>query len=98
VKKTRRSACLQDLAEHRLDVLLLDNPVTSLSRVRAFNHALGSCGVTIFGAKSLAASYRKGFPKSLDGAPFLLPDRRIQSPSLARPVDEPRKHSTAHCR
>jgi LysR family transcriptional activator of nhaA len=76
---------LQDLAEHRLDVLLLDNPITSLSRVRAFNHALGSCGVTIFGAKSLAAMYRKGFPKSLDGAPFLLP---IEGSNLRRSLDQ----------
>lgn len=64
---------LADLAEHRLDVVLSDAPVTSMVRVKAFNHLLGSCGVTLFGAPAVAASYRKRFPACLDGAPFLLP-------------------------
>jgi len=64
---------LADLSEHRLDVVLSDAPVMPLVRVRAFNHLLGTCGVTLFGASSLAARYRKGFPACLDGAPFLLP-------------------------
>jgi len=34
---------------------------------------LGECGVSIFGTKELAAKYRRGFPKSLDGAPFIIP-------------------------
>ena len=64
---------LADLAEHRLDVVLSDAPVTSMVRVKAFNHLLGSCGVTLFGVSAIAASYRKNFPACLDGAPFLLP-------------------------
>ena len=31
------------------------------------------CGVSIVGTERLAASYRRGFPRSLDEAPFLLP-------------------------
>jgi LysR family transcriptional activator of nhaA len=29
--------------------------------------------VSVFGARRLAGAYRRGFPRSLDGAPFLLP-------------------------
>jgi LysR family transcriptional activator of nhaA len=41
--------------------------------VRAFNHLLGECGITFFGAPALAEAYAPGFPRSLDGAPLLLP-------------------------
>jgi LysR family transcriptional activator of nhaA len=41
--------------------------------VRAYNHLLGECPVSVFGADRLAKAYRRGFPRSLDGAPFLLP-------------------------
>jgi LysR family transcriptional activator of nhaA len=34
---------------------------------------LGESGVTFFGTKRLAARYRRGFPRSLDQAPLLLP-------------------------
>jgi LysR family transcriptional activator of nhaA len=64
---------LADLAEHQLDVVLSDAPLTSMVRVKAFNHLLGSCGVTLFAAPAVAAPYRTNFPACLDGAPFLLP-------------------------
>ncbi|MBI5083176.1 MAG: transcriptional activator NhaR [Acidobacteria bacterium] len=64
---------LAALAEHRLDVVLSDAPITSMMPVKAFNHLLGTCGVTLFAAPHLAARYRKKFPASLDAAPFLLP-------------------------
>ena len=66
---------LRDLAEHRLDVVLSDTPLTSLVRVKAFNHLLGTCGVTLFAAPRLASRYRRGFPACLDDAPFLLPTK-----------------------
>jgi len=64
---------LADLALHTLDVVISDAPVPPGSNIRAFNHLLGETSITIFGTKSLASQYRKGFPKSLDGAPMLLP-------------------------
>ncbi len=64
---------LGELAEHRLDVVLADVPVTPVARGRAFHHLLGSCGVTLFGTRVLATRYGSRFPKGLDGAPFLLP-------------------------
>jgi LysR family transcriptional activator of nhaA len=56
-----------------LDVVLADAPVGPAVRVRAYNHLLGECAVSVFGADPLARAYRRGFPRSLDGAPFLLP-------------------------
>lgn len=46
---------LADLAEHQLDVVLSDATLTSMVRVKAFNHLLGSCGVTLFAAPAVAA-------------------------------------------
>ena len=66
---------LVDLAEHRLDVVLSDVPITAATGVKAFNHLLGTSGLTWFGAPELANRYRKGFPKSLNGAPVLLPSQ-----------------------
>ncbi|MDB4931133.1 MAG: Transcriptional regulator [Myxococcaceae bacterium] len=64
---------LAELALHRVDVVLSDGPSPSGGAVRAFSHLLGECGTTFFAAPKLAARVRKAFPRSLDGAPFLLP-------------------------
>ncbi len=64
---------LADLAVYELDVVLSDAPSDALTRVRAFNHLLGECGMSLFGTTALAARYQPGFPGTLDGAPLLLP-------------------------
>jgi LysR family transcriptional activator of nhaA len=64
---------LAQLALHTLDVVLADAPVGPGHKIRAFNHLLGETGVSFLAAPRLAARYRRGFPRSLDGAPFLLP-------------------------
>jgi len=61
------------LGLHELDVVLTDRVAPPGVSVRVFNHLLGECGATLFAAPRLAARYRRGFPRSLDGAPFLLP-------------------------
>ena len=76
---------LAELAEHRLDVVLSDAPVTAMTRVKAFNHLLGSCGVSLFAAPSIATARRKNFPACLDGAPFLLP---AEGSSLRRSLEQ----------
>jgi len=73
----RYEKLLADLALHTLDVVIADAPIPPGGNVRAFNHLLGECGVSFFGTKSLAASYTSGFPKSLDGAPMLLPQDNL---------------------
>jgi LysR family transcriptional regulator, transcriptional activator of nhaA len=76
---------LAELSEHRLDVVLSDVPITPLVRVKAFNHLLGSCGASLFATPPIANRYRRRFPASLDGAPFLLP---IEGSALRRSLDE----------
>jgi LysR family transcriptional activator of nhaA len=66
---------LPALALHDVDVVLTDSPIDPAFNVKAFNHLLGECGMILFGAPKLAAQYRRGFPGSLDGAPFLMPTR-----------------------
>ena len=66
---------LAALALQEYDMVLTDAPMGPPVRVKAFNHSLGGCDVSFFGAPSLARRYRPGFPKSLDGAPLLLPTR-----------------------
>jgi LysR family transcriptional activator of nhaA len=64
---------LAQLAVNAVDIVLADTPVSPTTKIRAFNHLLGECGVSIMATPKLAAAYRRGFPKSLDGAPFLFP-------------------------
>jgi LysR family transcriptional regulator, transcriptional activator of nhaA len=72
-REDRPERLLGDLATHSLDLVLSDAPVPPGSGIRAFNHLLGECGVTVFAARRSAAAYRRRFPASLNGAPFLLP-------------------------
>ena len=64
--------------------MLSDTPIPPTVRVRGFSHLLGECGVAIFAAPKLAAARRRGFPASLEGAPFLLP---VEPTSLRRALD-----------
>ena len=64
---------LAELAVYGLDLVLADAPLAPTVRIRAFNHLLGECGLTFFGTSRLARAYRRGFPRSLAGAPLLLP-------------------------
>jgi LysR family transcriptional activator of nhaA len=76
---------LADLALHRLDIVLADSPLTPDVHVRAFNHLLGECGVTVFGTRDLAKRFKRGFPRSLQDAPMLLP---TQNTSLRRHLEQ----------
>ncbi|MFN0134713.1 MAG: transcriptional activator NhaR [Phycisphaerae bacterium] len=73
------------LSVNELDVVLADRPISPQIKVRAFNHLLGECTVTVFGASSLAPRYRADFPRSLDGAPFLYP---TENTVLRRSLDQ----------
>jgi LysR family transcriptional activator of nhaA len=76
---------LSELGSHELDVVISDQPIPSGSLIKAYNHLLGECGVTLFARKELAARYRRGFPKSLNGAPLLLPSEGTE---LRRSLDQ----------
>jgi LysR family transcriptional activator of nhaA len=76
---------LADLAVHRLDVVLADSPIPPMAKVRAYNHLLGSCGVSFMAQKGLAEKLRDEFPASLDRAPVLLPS---EDAVLRRDLDD----------
>lgn len=64
---------ITQLAAHRLDVVLADEPSTSALRVRTFNQRVSASDVVICAAPPLAQSLIRNFPRSLDGAPAVLP-------------------------
>lgn len=84
VYEDRVERLLAQLANHELDLVISDAPMTAATRVKAFNHPLGSSGVTFFAAPKLAAKLRPGFPGSLDRQPFLAP---MPSSSLRRELE-----------
>jgi LysR family transcriptional regulator, transcriptional activator of nhaA len=68
---------LARLAQHEVDLVLTDAPASGVP-LRAFNHLLGETGTTFFAAPAMALPLRRQFPKSLDGAPLLLPGAGTQ--------------------
>ena len=76
---------LADLAMHRLDVVLADSPLMPEVNVKAFNHQLGECDVTVFGTAEMAEKYIPDFPRSLNGAPMLLP---TQNTTMRRALEQ----------
>ena len=76
---------LGHLAAHRLDIVLADEPASGVSTSKVFNHHLGESSVTFCAAPELAAKLKHGFPKSLHGAPALLPG---ESAALRRSLEK----------
>lgn len=62
-----------ELAIHKLELIIADQQLPSGLGVKAFNHPLGNCSMTFFGVQDLARRYRPDFPRSLEGAPMLMP-------------------------
>ncbi len=75
---------LAQLASHRLDIVLADEPASTSHGLRTFNHRLGESGITFCAEPKLAALLKQGFPKSLNGAPALLP---AENTALRRTVE-----------
>jgi LysR family transcriptional activator of nhaA len=86
---------LAELAIYNLDVVLSDAPIGPFVKVRAFNHLLGECGISFFGAPALAATYRQQFPQSLQQAPLLAPtDNTVLRRNLDQWFDAQGLHPT----
>jgi LysR family transcriptional activator of nhaA len=81
----RTDRLLAELAVHALDLVITDAPIGPHVKVRAFNHLLGECGVTFFATPKLAATTKRRFPRSLDGAPMLVPSDNTM---LRRSLDQ----------
>lgn len=76
---------LAQLALHKLDVVFADAPAGSLVSIRAFNHALGECGIGLFGTPKLCRRYGGNLTASLDLAPFIMP---AEGTLMRRSVDQ----------
>jgi LysR family transcriptional regulator, transcriptional activator of nhaA len=63
---------LAQLAVHRLDLVIADEPLSRRVSVKAFNHALGTSPVSFFCAPSLQPRLRGDFPQCLNGVPMLI--------------------------
>lgn len=75
---------LADLAVHRLDLVLSDQPIPPGLGITAFNHPLGESGLSFFMRKGKAGGLRQRFPQSLNDAPMLL---QSQNSALRRQID-----------
>jgi LysR family transcriptional activator of nhaA len=64
---------LAQLAAHRLDLVLSDEPAPSSANFKVFSHTLGESSVTLCAEAKLATKLKRDFPKSLNDAPALLP-------------------------
>jgi len=83
-EEDRPDRLLVDLANHRLDVVLTDTPLSGDEGTRLFTHLLFDTGVSFFGNDELTERLSNGFPSSLDGAPLLVTPSNT---SLRRSVD-----------
>jgi LysR family transcriptional activator of nhaA len=83
-QEDRPEQLIAGLSMHGLDLVLTDAPINPGSRVRTYNHLLGSSGVSVFAAASLAEKFSSTFPASLEGAPFLLP---LENTMMRRALD-----------
>jgi LysR family transcriptional activator of nhaA len=63
---------LAQLALHRLDLVLADEPLSKRVSVKAFNHPLGTTAMSFFAAPQVKAQLVGAFPQCLNGAPMLI--------------------------
>ena len=76
---------LAQLALHRLDMVIADEPMPRRVSVKAFNHALGRSALSFFCAPGLKSRIKGEFPACLDGLPMLVPGA---SSSVRRQLDD----------
>jgi len=63
---------LSQLALHRLDLVIADEPMSKRISIKAFNHPLGSTTMSFFCAPALKAQLRGPFPACLNDMPMLI--------------------------
>ena len=76
---------LAQLAAHRLDLVLADEPASSSANFKVFDHPLGETGTTFCAEKNLAARLKRNFPESLHESPALLP---VDNTTLRRALEK----------
>ncbi len=80
----KRETLLSELAAHELDLVLSDAPFSSEVAVKAFNHPIGSSGISFYGVPKLVHSLPSSGYRRFHQAPFILPTRNTM---LRRAVD-----------
>lgn len=75
---------IQDLRLRTYDLAILTTLPPSSESKNIFRHLLSTLEISLFGPAYKVKSYRKGFPRSLHRAPFVLP---IQQSSLRQSLD-----------
>lgn len=66
------SDLLAQLALHRLDLVISDEPMSRRIAVKAFNHPLGSSSMSFFCAPTLKSRLQGAFPQCLNDMPLLI--------------------------
>jgi LysR family transcriptional activator of nhaA len=66
---------LADLAIQRLDLVISDSPMPSHLDIKGYSQKLGECPVSFFATRELAERYGQDFPRSMHGAPLLIPSQ-----------------------
>ncbi len=75
---------LGQLAVHKVDLVITDEPMSRQLSVKAFNHALGTSAISFFCAPELKSTLGKRFPANLNRAPMLL---QAQGSAIRRRFD-----------
>jgi len=75
---------LAELALHRLDLVIANEPLSRRVSVKAFNHELGRTPMSFFAAPALMARLGGPFPRCLDGQPWCTPPRARSGSSSRR--------------
>lgn len=72
-REGKLAGLLAELAVHRLDLVIADNPIPPTVSIKGFSHLLGESDMTFFATAQLARKHKGAFPHCLEGAPMLLP-------------------------
>ena len=71
----KREGLFSQLGAHELDLVLSDVPFSSEVAIKAYNHSLGSSGISFCGTSKLIRAHKGRGLARFDGAPFILPTR-----------------------
>lgn len=72
-REDRPERLLTELSLQELDLVLSDSPAVPSEQGRINVSALDECSVSVYGTPSLRRAHSRKFPRSLHGAPMLLP-------------------------
>jgi len=72
-REDRPERLLTELSLQELDLVLADSPATPAEQERMVVTAIEECSVCVYGSPALRRAYKGKFPRSLSGAPMLLP-------------------------